>query len=117
MAELVDAADSKSAAHKVCRFDSCSGHEASQEIEGLFLYFKLNNYKMCPDWYQDSGHEASQETEGLFLYFKLNNYKMYPDWYRDSGHEASQEIEGLLFILQTEQLQDVSRLISEFRAL
>ena len=86
MAELVDAADSKSAAHKVCRFDSCSGHEASQEIEGLFLYFKLNNYKM------------------------------YPDWYRDSGHEASQEIEGLLFILQTEQLQDVSRLISGFRA-
>ena len=97
MAELVDAADSKSAAHKVCRFDSCSGHEASQEIEGLFLYFKLNNYKMCPDCYWDSGHEASQETEGLFLYFKLNNYKICPDWYRYSGTKPLKKLRGFFY--------------------
>lgn len=45
MAELVDAADSKSAAHKVCRFDSCSGHITSlvsYDLQGFFYCWQLS---------------------------------------------------------------------------
>jgi len=52
---------------------------------------------MCPDCYWDSGHEASQETEGLFLYFKLNNYKICPDWYRYSGTKPLKKLRGFFY--------------------